>query len=160
MSLHSCFYPRGENKDRPRGPLVSREMGENVLVEVKVIPARLDVQPSTSGPAESSVSFAPLDMFVLAPAVRSRPQSRAVSSVAGVCGQESRGGRGLLLLALGAEVARGWAVLDTPRSSSGIHCRRAQNSLCLKSPQAVSWAQGRAQGVGGVTTHTVHSHCD
>lgn len=73
-------------------------------MEVKIIPERLDIQPSMSGPAESSVSFAQMDVFVLDPAVQSRPQSKAVS-VAGVCGQESRGDCGLLLLALGAGVA-------------------------------------------------------
>lgn len=74
-------------------------------MEVKIIPERLDIQPSMSGPAESSVSFAQLDVFVLDLAVQSRPQSKAVFSVAGVCGQESRGDCGLLLLALGAGVA-------------------------------------------------------
>lgn len=74
-------------------------------MEVKIVPAKLDIHPSMSGPAECSVSFAQPDVFVLAPAVEPRPQSRPVFSVAAVCGQESRSGHGLLLLALGGGVA-------------------------------------------------------
>ena len=46
-----------------------------------------------SGPAESSVSFVQLEgLAILAPAI---PQSRAVFSAAGVCGQKSKDGHGL-----------------------------------------------------------------
>lgn len=66
---------RVKTKDRPREPLVSKEMEENFLTEVKIIPARRGVQPSMSGPADSSVSSVQLDVLLLAPVIRSHPQS-------------------------------------------------------------------------------------
>lgn len=49
-------------------------MGENFLVEVKIIHARRGVQPTMSGPAESGVSSVQLDALILAPAIQSHPQ--------------------------------------------------------------------------------------
>lgn len=68
------FITRVKIKDR--GPLVSRKMGEHFFVGIKVIPARLGVQPSASGPASRAFP---------APAWRACPWSLLSRHLPGHC---------------------------------------------------------------------------
>lgn len=92
---------RVETKGRPREPLVSKKMGENFLVEVKIIPTGLEVQRSVSGPTEYSISCSRPAVLIPGPCCPVISPWACPPLCCRVCGQEGTAGCGLLSVGLG-----------------------------------------------------------
>lgn len=125
---------RMKTKDRPGGPLVSRKMGDDFLVEVKLIHTRWGVESSVSGPTEYSIGNEQHSQYAHSwPLLSSHLPGAGLSSM----GLESVGRAGCGHHSVDLENRVTFLITSEKQLRNTPYW--ARSSPCLRSLQAVFW---------------------